>query len=101
MVKVYVGQGCVSCHKAVKKLLNYVSDVYVERNEEAVSEIVSKTFGVVPVFEHNGIFYNEYQISSMIDEGFNFNTVKDNVIESTVVENVEVIETKVINKKTK
>ena len=73
MIKIYVGQGCVSCHKVVKKLYNYyTSDIYVERDDKIVGEVLSKTFGVAPVFEFNNVFYNEYQISSMIDEKFDF-----------------------------
>ena len=100
MIKVYVGKGCVSCHKVVNKLNDYTSEVYVERDEVIVGDIISKTFGVVPVFEHNGVFYNEYQISSMIDNGFDFNISKEDIIENVAIDNIDIIEPKIINKKT-
>ena len=72
MVKIYIGKGCVNCHKVVNKLFDYIGEAYVERDEAIVSDVMAKTFGVVPVFEHNNMYYNEYQISSMIDNKFDF-----------------------------
>ena len=81
--------GCVNCHKVVSRL-RQLGNINIETNEKIVMEVASKSFGVVPIFEHRGKLYNEYQISNMIDNKFDF-TIKDNIAEEPkVVKNIKI-----------
>ena len=85
--KVYV-TGCVSCHKVITRLRE-IGELNIETNENIVSKVASETIGFVPVFEFDNKFYNEYEISTMLNNGEKFILPK------------VVIEEKIINKKIK
>jgi len=53
-------------------------------DEKVVSEIVSNTFGVVPVFKFENKYYNEYEIEKMFNDGVDFNK-KNNIIKTEEV----------------
>lgn len=96
MLKIYVGGACVSCHKAVKMLQYKEIPFVVETDIEKTIDVVSKTTGIVPLFEFDGKYYNEYQIEGMIESGFDFK-IKPVVEEKVVVKASKI--TEVVNEK--
>ena len=76
--------GFISCHKTIKKLNISNIEMNIITDEKVVSEIVSNTIGVVPVFKFENKYYNEYEIERMLDNGVDFNK-KNNIIKTEEV----------------
>lgn len=83
MLEVYC-TGCISCHKTIKKLNVSNIEMNIITDEKVVSEIVSNTIGVVPVFKFENKYYNEYEIEKMFNDGVDFNK-KNNIIKTEEV----------------
>ena len=69
-IKIYCC-GCVSCHKVINRL-RQLGEFTIESREDIVMKKASETIGIVPVFEFNNVYYNEYEIGSLIDKGETF-----------------------------
>ena len=83
MLEVYC-TGCISCHKIIKKLNISNIEMNIITDEKVVSEVVSSTIGVVPVFKFENKYYNEYEIEKMFNDGVDFNK-KNNIIKTEEV----------------
>lgn len=116
MLKIY-STGCIKCLEAVRLLHKKAIPFVVIDEHKEVERIATSTIGVVPVFEVNGNFYNHAQMKNMINANFDFSDkvvetiieevivekpieeIVNNVVEEITVENIDIIEPKIINKK--
>ena len=112
MLKIY-STGCINCLEAVKILHKNKVEFVVIDNQKIVEEVAIKTIGFIPVFEFNDKFYNHAQMKNMINANFDFSDkvteevkvenpieeIVNNVVEEVVIENIDIIEPKIINKK--
>lgn len=95
MLKIY-STGCVSCLQVVKKMLLKGMTFSVIDNPEIVIDIASKTLGIVPIFEYKDKYYNQIEISNMVDLGETFE-------DKPIIKEIPIVkeEVKIINKKYK
>ena len=112
MIKIY-STGCINCLEAVRLLHKKNIPFVVIGEQKEVERIATETIGIVPVFEVNNKFYNHAQMKNMINANFDFSDkvteevkvenpieeIVSNVVEEVVIENIDIIEPKIINKK--